>query len=122
VVTSEPPSEEQEAPPNQEARILSLVSALIGAVVVGGSGYYAMRLGDRTVTRALRIALWCVIGGLALYVVYMLGLPYLGSDFRLGFFGWRGEVWTAGGAALIGGAIALLLAWLVDQRKWSGNV
>jgi beta-N-acetylhexosaminidase len=122
VVTSEPPSEEQEAPPNQQAHILSLVSALVGAVVVGGSGYYAMRLKDRTVTRALRIALWCVIGGLALYVVYVLVLPYLGSERGLGFFGWRGEVWAAGGAALIGGAIALLLAWLVDQRNWSGNV
>jgi beta-N-acetylhexosaminidase len=128
VVTSEPAIEEPEAPPSQEAHILDLVMALAGAVVVGGSGYYAMRLGDRTVTRALRVALWCIIGGLALYVAYVLGLSYLGSggglgsERGLGLFDWQGEVWTAGGAALIGSAIALLLAWFVDQRKWSGKV
>jgi hypothetical protein len=108
--------------------------ALAGAVVVGGSGYYAMRLGDRTVTRALRVALWCIIGGLSLYLAYVLVLSYLGSaeglgsggglgsERGLGFLDWQGEVWTAGGAALIGSAIALLFAWFVDQRKWSGKV
>jgi hypothetical protein len=121
-VTSEPAMEEPEVPPSQEAHILDLLMALAGAVVVGGSGYYAMRLGERTVTRALRVALWCLIGGLALYVVYVLGLSYLGSERGLGFFDRRGEVWTAGAAALIGSAIALLLAWFVDQRKWSGKI
>jgi hypothetical protein len=121
VLTSELTTEEQEPPARQEAPILGLVTALVGAAVVSGSGYYAMRLGDRTVTRALRVALWCVVGGLALYVIYVLGLPYLGSERGPDLFGWQGNVWTAGGAALVGSAITLLLAWVVDQRKWSGR-
>jgi drug/metabolite transporter (DMT)-like permease len=121
VVTSEPVVEEPAPPEKQEPHILGLVTALVGAVVVGGSGYYAMRLGDRTVTRALRVALWCVIGGLALYVVYVLGSPYLEGERSLGFFSGQGKAWMAGGAALMGSAISLLLAWLVDQRKWSGE-
>jgi beta-N-acetylhexosaminidase len=115
VVTSEPTVEEPEPPPKQEAHILDFVMALAGAVVLGSSGYYAMRLGDRTVTRALRVALWCIIGGLALYVIYMLGSS------SLDFFDGRGQVWAAGGAALIGSAITLLLAWFVDQRQWYGR-
>ncbi len=87
--------------------------ALLGAVVVGGSSYYAMRLGERTVTRALRVALWCVIGGLAIYVAYVLSLLYLD------LFGGRGETWTAGGAALLGSSVALLFAWFLDRRRWS---
>jgi beta-N-acetylhexosaminidase len=121
VVTSEPAIEEPEPSPKQEARILDLALALVGALVVGSSGYYAMRLGDRTVTRALRVALWCIIGGLALYVIYVLGLSYLGGG-GLSFLDGRGETWAAGGAALVGSAITLLLAWLVDQRKWSGKL
>jgi membrane associated rhomboid family serine protease len=120
--TSEPITEEPETAPEREVSVLDLVIALVGAVVVGSSGYYAMRLGDRTVARALRVALWCVIGGLALYVVYVLGLPYLGSERGLGLLHGQGKVWTAAGAALIGSAIALLLAWLVDRRRWSGRV
>jgi hypothetical protein len=120
--TSEPVIEEPEAPPSQGANILDLMMALAGAVVIGSSGYYVMRLGDRTVTRAMRVALWCIIGGLALYVVYVVGLSYLGSErglgSELGFLDWEGKVWIAGGAALIGSAIALLVAWFVDRRKW----
>jgi beta-N-acetylhexosaminidase len=116
MVTRQPTAEEPEPPPGREVGILDLVIALAGAVVVGGSGYYAMRLGDRAVTRALRVAIWCIIGGLALYLMYVLGLSYLH------LFDAGGELWTAGGAALIGSAIAFLLAWLVDQRKWSGRV
>jgi hypothetical protein len=122
VVTSEADTGEPEESANQEAHVLDLMMALAGAVVIGSSGYYAMRLGDRTVTRALRVALWCIIGGLALYVAYVLVLSYLGSESGLGFFNWRGEVWMPGASALIGGAIALLVAWLVDERKWAGKV
>jgi drug/metabolite transporter (DMT)-like permease len=127
-VTSEPAIEEPPPPAKPETHILDLVLALAGAVFMGGSGYYAMRLGDRAVTRALRVALWCIIGGLALYVIYVLGLPYLGSERGFGSVADRGGAWAAhrwwagGGAALIGSAFSLLLAWLVDRRKGPGEV
>jgi len=113
VVTSEVAVEETEPPTTGDVQPLGLMVALIGAAVVGGSSYYAMRLGDRTVSRALRVALWCVIGGLAIYVVYVLSLSWLG------LFDGPGEAWMAGGVALLGSLLALLVAWLVDRRKWS---
>jgi hypothetical protein len=126
-VTSEPAIEEPEPPTEQETHMVDLVVALIGAVVVSSSGYYAMRLGDRTVTRALRVALWCIIGGLSLYVIYVLGLTYLGSESGsggraigqggLGFLDGRGGVWMAGGAAFVGSVVTLLMAWLFDRRR-----
>jgi len=102
--------EEPEPPPKREVQLWDFLIALIGAVVVGGSGFYAMRLGDRPVTRALRVALWCVVGGLAIYVIYVVGLSYLG------LFDGEAQVWLAGGAALVGSSIALLFASLVDRR------
>lgn len=102
-------------PVMQEIRLLDLLLALLGVAVVGGSGYYAMRLADRTVTRALRVTLWCVIGGLAIYLTYVLSLSYLG------LFGGRAEVWVAGGVALVGSCAALLVAWFFDRRRWAGS-
>jgi hypothetical protein len=113
VVTSEPAVEEPEAPPAEGAHILDLLLALASAVIVGSTGFYATRLGDRSVTRALRVALWCIVGGLALYVAYVLSSSYLG------LLNGRREVWTAGVAALIGSAFTLLLTWVLMQRKWS---
>lgn len=108
---------ENEPQPSSERtmRLGDLLIALIGAVVVAGSGYYAMRLGDRTVSRALRVALWCIIGGLAIYMIYAVSFSYLG------LFGGLREAWVAGGAALIGSSIALLFAWLFDWSKWARN-
>jgi beta-N-acetylhexosaminidase len=112
VVTTEPVTEEPEPPPKQEVHLLDLMMALTSVAVVGSSGYYAMRRGDRTVSRSLRVALWSIVGGLALYLVYVLGLSYLG------LFDGRGGLWAAGGATLIGGSVALLLTWFVDRRRW----
>jgi hypothetical protein len=97
----------------QKMQMWDLIVALVSVVVVSVSGYYTMRLWDRTVEKAFRVALWCTIGGLGLYVIYAFGLSYLG------LFNGRGEPWTAGGAALIGSAVSLFSAWLIDQRRWS---
>jgi beta-N-acetylhexosaminidase len=113
--TSEPGGGSSRTPSGQGMHILDLMAALIGVVVVSASGYYAMRLGDRTVTKAFRVALWCMIGGLSLYSIYAFGLSYLG------LFDGHGGPWTAGGTALVGGAISLLSAWLLEQREWSGR-
>jgi len=114
-----PPSETGEGelrlPAERSVRFWDFLIALLGAVVVAGSAYYAMRLGDRTVSRALRVALWCLIGGLAIYLIYAVGFSYFGV------FGRSREAWVAGGAALIGSSIALLFAWLVDWQKWVRN-
>ncbi len=104
---------ELEPPVTSRVRVWDLLVALAGAVVVAGTSYHAMRLGDRTVTRALRVALWCVIGGLGIYVVYVVGLSYFG------LFNGKGEAWIAGGLALIGSSTALVVAWLGDHRRWS---
>jgi beta-N-acetylhexosaminidase len=104
---------QSEPPAKRAIQFLDLLVALVGAVVVAGSGYYAMRLGDRTVSRALRVALWCVIGGLGIYVAYAVSLSHLG------LLNGQGEAWVAGSAALIGSSVALLIAWLVDWRKWA---
>ncbi len=96
--------------------VLDLMLALLGALVVSGSGYHLMRQEDRTVTRALRTALWCMVGGLALYLIYAFGLAYLG------LFGGNAQRWVAGGAALVGSAVFLLSAWLVDRRRWAETV
>ncbi|MFW6135994.1 MAG: glycoside hydrolase family 3 N-terminal domain-containing protein [Chloroflexota bacterium] len=109
--TGEPNTGNGETPSGRDIRFLDLLVALVGVAVVSASGYYAMRLGDRTVTRAFRVALWCVVGGLGLYLVYALGLSYLG------LFGGQREPWAAGTAALIGSMVSLFSAWLVDQRR-----
>jgi beta-N-acetylhexosaminidase len=109
-----------EEPPNPPAgrkpQFWDFLVALVGTAVIGGSGFYAMRLGDRTVTRALRVALWCIVGGLGVYLIYVLGLAHLG------LFDGQGEAWLAGGAALAGSSASLLLGWLLDQRRWARRV
>ena len=105
-----------EMPPGEPGQILDLVVAFLGAVVVSASGYTTMRRGDRTVSWAFRMALWCMVGGLGLYLLYAIGLSYLG------LFGGRGQRWTAGGVALIGSAACLFLVWLVDRRPWADSM
>ena len=62
----------------QNAQWGELVLALIGAVAIGFGGYWAMRQRRGNLSHALRVGLWCAIGGLTGYVYFTLGLP--GSD------------------------------------------
>jgi hypothetical protein len=70
-----------------------------------------VRLNNGLVSRALRLALWCVIGGLALYVAYALRLP------GLAWLRERGGVWAAWLTALLGGIAPLIIAWIAGQRR-----
>jgi beta-N-acetylhexosaminidase len=107
--------EEVQPPPVKEVQVgaSDLALALLGVLIVGGLGYYAMRLNHKPVSLALRLGLWCVIGGLVLYLAYVLLLP------DVGWLQEQGGLWVAGGAALVGGAVPLLVAWVIDQ--WSGS-
>lgn len=109
------PSEEEVIPPPlPEAQVgaSDLGLALLGVMIVGGLGYYAMRLSHRSVSLALRLGLWCVIGGLVVYLAYVLFLP------DVAWLQERGGLWVAAGAALVGGAVPLLVAWIIDQWRW----
>jgi beta-N-acetylhexosaminidase len=88
-----------------------LVLALFGALLVSGVGYYGLRSRNRPVDRALRIALWSVIGGLGLYVAYAVGLP------GAGWLRQQSGVWTAAWVTLFGGAVPLVITWLIRRRK-----
>jgi beta-N-acetylhexosaminidase len=109
------PSEEEVIPlPLPEAQVgaSDLGLALLSVMIVGSLGYYAMRLSHRSVSLALRLGLWCVIGGLVVYLAYVLFLP------DVAWLQERGGLWIAAGATLVGGTVPLLVAWIIDQWRW----
>lgn len=89
---------------------LDLVLALLGVLITGSGAFYIVRLNHGLVSRALRLALWCAIGGLALYLVYALRLP------GVAWLRARSGVWTAWWMALLGGLIPLIMAWIGGRR------
>jgi beta-N-acetylhexosaminidase len=112
--TSTPsPVEEEEEPPATDngARLLDLVLALLGVLIAGGMGYYVVRLSNGPVSRALRLALWCVIGGITLYMGYVLKVP------GIAWLREQGGVWAAGWVTLFGSVVPLIIAWIADQWR-----
>jgi hypothetical protein len=110
--TAVPVEEEEEVvPPDEGTGPLDLVLALLGVLVTGGAGYAVVRLNNGLVSRALRLALWSVVGGLALYVAYAISLP------GAAWLRERGGVWAAWWTALLGGMATLLIAWIAGQRR-----
>ena len=108
----DPIEEEEEPPPvDRETGPLDLVLALLGVVITGGGGYYVVRLNNGVASRALRLALWCAIGGLTLYLAYALRLP------GVAWLRERGGVWIAWGMALLGGVVPLIIAWIFEQQR-----
>jgi len=104
--------EEEEAPSvNGESGLLDLVIALLGVLITSGAGYYIARSNDQSVSRALRLALWCTIGGLALYLAYALHLP------GVAWLQDQGGIGAAGWATLLGGIAPLVIAWLAGLRR-----
>ncbi|MDY6878428.1 MAG: glycoside hydrolase family 3 N-terminal domain-containing protein [Chloroflexota bacterium] len=105
-------NKEEETPAvDDDAGPLDLVLALFGVLIAGGAGYYVVRFGSGPVSRALRVALWCVIGGLVLYLAYALRVP--GAALLREWVG----AWAAGGVALLGGGLSLIIAWIAGQRR-----
>ncbi len=85
----------------QRALWAEWVLGLIGVAAIGGSGFLAMRARQHDRARALQVALWCAVGGLAAYM--WLGADLPGSEILRGFFG-AGAALVAG---LLGGVIPL---------------
>jgi len=83
---------------------VDLTLALLGVLFAGGTGYYIMRSNNEPVSPALRLALWCVIGGLALYLAYVLFSP------EAVWLQEQNSVWIAGGIALSGSLATLVIA------------
>ncbi|HEY68650.1 MAG TPA: hypothetical protein G4N97_10335 [Thermoflexia bacterium] len=104
--TPGPGGEEEEVSVTEEAGPLDLVLALMGVLIASGTGYYVVRLNNGPVSRALRLALWCMIGGFALYVLYALSVP------EAPWLRERNGVWAAGWMALLGGVVPLIVMWI----------
>ncbi|MBE9471991.1 MAG: hypothetical protein IMY75_07805, partial [Chloroflexi bacterium] len=113
--TPGPGNEEEEIPPAVESvGFLDLTLALLGVLIVGGTGYYVVRFDNGPASRALRVALWCMIGGLALYLAYALRVP--GAV-------WLREqagVWAAGWMGLLGGVVPLVIARIAGRWRRLG--
>ncbi len=107
------PVEEEEEPPavDDGAGLLDLALALLSVLIVSGTGYYVVRLDNGPVSRALRLALWCLIGGFVLYLAYALRLP------GAAWLRERGGAWAAGWAALLGSVVPLVIAWTASQWR-----
>jgi hypothetical protein len=90
---------------------LDLALALVSVLLVGGAGYYVVRFNRGPVGRALRLALWCVISGLALYLAYALRMP------GAAWLREQGGVVAAGWVTLSGGAVPLVITWIADQGR-----
>jgi len=97
---------EGEPPAPEESGPLDLALALIGVFLVGGAGYYVVRLNRGAVVLALRLALWCTVGGLTLYLAYALHLP------GAAWLREQSGVWAAGWIALFGSITPLAIAWV----------
>jgi len=113
-LTPGPVGEEEEEEPlaaDDGAGILDLALALLGVLIASGTGYYVVRLNNGPVSRALRLALWCVIGGTALYTAYALRVP------GAAWLREQSGVWTAGWVTLFGSVVPLVIAWIAGQRR-----
>jgi len=105
--------EEEEEPPaaDEGAGPLDLALACLGVLVAGSVGYYSVRRNNGLVSHALRLALWCMIGGLALYVAYALRLP------GMAWLREQGGVWAAWWTALLGSVVPLVVASVAWRRR-----
>ncbi len=107
------PGNEEEPPATREVGTADLTLALLSVLFAGGTGYYIMRSNNEPVSQALRLALWCVIGGLALYVAYVLFPP------DTVWLQEQDSVWIAGGIALSGSLATLIIARIA---AWWGRI
>ncbi len=109
--TLQPIQPEEEPTKPWQPGILDLILAMTSVLFVGGAGYSTVRMKNGSVSRALRLALWCIVGGLTLYLAYALHLPGV-NQLRE----WSG-VWAAVWVALSGSAAGWVLVWLTEQGE-----
>jgi len=105
------PDNGEVVPTVKRVRVLDLALALSGVLIIASAGYYAVRFNSESVSRALRLALWCIIGGLALYLIYALLLP------EVDWLQERSNVWITGWIAWFGSLLSLGVAWGVSRRR-----
>jgi beta-N-acetylhexosaminidase len=108
-------TEPEEQPASRAIGVQDLLLALAVILLIGGIEYYAVRLNNRSVSQGLRLAVWSVIGGLALYLAYALRLP--GAVWLRE----RGGVWAAGLVALLGSVMPLAVVGAADQWRRLGH-
>ena len=84
---------------------IDLLLALVGVSLIGGGGYYLVRWHNYSTGRAVHTALWCVISGLATYVVYALNPPGV-APLREMWGYWPTLLLTS-----LGGSLPLLIFW-----------
>ncbi|OQY23719.1 MAG: hypothetical protein B6I35_03100 [Anaerolineaceae bacterium 4572_32.2] len=97
------PGNGEESSTIREVGTADLALALLGVLIAGSAGYYVIRSNNEPVSLALRLALWCAIGGLALYMAYALLAP------NIAWLQEQNSVWVAGGFALLGGLATLVV-------------
>jgi len=97
----------------RRAGISDLLLAIVGAGLIAVAGYHFGWMRHKSITQAMRLALWCGIAGLVLYVLYTLQLPVMARLREMG-------VWMAGGMALLGGAVPLALASITRPKRRPG--
>lgn len=95
-----------ETPATGKISVRELILTLLSVSIVGGAGYYIMRSNDQPVSSALRLALWCAIGGFTLYLAYALLLP------GIAWLQERHSAWAVGWVVSFGGLMPLLIAWI----------
>lgn len=107
------PQREETPPPVEEVDTggIEFLFASLIAALVSGIGYTMKRMNNRSVSVGLRLALWCAISGLTLYIVYVLGAP--GAQWLRE----RGGAWSTGLAALLGGVLPIVISWLGELRR-----
>ena len=101
----------EEQPPAREEDGAALLASFGSLLLIGLVGYYAARLGRRTVSQAMRLALWCINGGLVLYLAYALRLPGFDLLYR------REGPWEAAWVTLLGGLLPLLVVQVVNRWR-----
>jgi beta-N-acetylhexosaminidase len=109
--TPQPPAPTGEETPGSlysEAQMLFFFG--VGLFVTGGVGYAVARNESNSLNRTVRCVLWGLVGSLAAYNYFALGLP--GTSWLIGLGVWAGLFTT-----LVGGLVGLLLYRLLTASR-----
>ena len=105
------PEEPPAAVDDEGPGLADLILALTAAVAVASVGFYLARLTNEMTSRALRTALWCLLGGLVLYTAYLLYTP------GAAWLRERSGVWASGWVTLVGGSVPLVITLLLSRLR-----
>jgi hypothetical protein len=88
-----------------------LVLALISILVVSIGAYLVARVDDLPTSQAVRMTLWSLVGGLALYLGYAINLP--GATWLHTQFGWLAPM----GAGFVGGILPTTITLILKRYQ-----